>query len=65
MSMLGIALLNEIVKREEVRSASKMLDELRDYLIASLQPSQDVSDPSDGMDLVVAIFDEEENTMQF
>lgn len=65
MSMLGIALLNEIVKREEVRSASKVLDELRDYLIASLQPSQDVSDPSDGMDLVVAIFDEEENTMQF
>ncbi len=65
MSMLGIALLNEIVKREEVRSASKVLDELRDYLIASLQPSPDVSDPSDGMDLVVAIFDEEEHTMQF
>ena len=65
MGLLRKFLLNEIVKREEVRSASKVLDELRDYLIASLQPSQDVSDPSDGMDLVVAIFDEEENTMQF
>lgn len=64
MSMLGIALLNEIVKREEVRSASQVLDEIRDYLIASLQPSQDISDPSDGMDMVVAIFDEEQNNMQ-
>ena len=65
MSMLGIALLNEIVKREEVRSASQVLDELRDYLISSLQPSRDVTDPSDGMDLVVAIIDEELNVMQY
>jgi len=65
MSMLGIALLNEVVKREEVRSASQVLDELRDYLISSLQPSHDVTDPSDGMDLVVAIIDEELNTMQY
>ena len=65
MSMLGIALLNEVVKREEVRSASQVLDELRDYLISSLQPSQDVTDPSDGMDMVVVIVDEEQNTMQY
>lgn len=65
MSMLGIALLNEVVKREEVRTASQVLDELRDYLISSLQPSHDETDPSDGMDLVVAIIDEELNSMQY
>lgn len=65
MSMLGIALLNEIVKREEVKTASEVLDELRDYLISSLQPSGDMTDSSDGMDMVLAVFDDDMKTMQY
>lgn len=65
MSMLGIALLNEIVKREEIKTAGEVLDELRDYLISSLQPSRDMTDPSDGMDMVLAVFDEDMKTMQY
>jgi Serine phosphatase RsbU, regulator of sigma subunit len=65
MSMLGIALLNEIIKREEIKTASEILDELRDYLISSLQPSRDMTDPSDGMDMVLAVFDDDMRTMQY
>ncbi|MBI5217966.1 MAG: SpoIIE family protein phosphatase [Bacteroidia bacterium] len=37
MSMLGVSFLNEIVAREDVNTASQVLDELRKYVIKSLQ----------------------------
>ncbi len=37
MSMLGISFLNEIVAREDVQTASHVLNEMRKYIIKSLQ----------------------------
>ena len=57
MSMLGISFLNEIVAREEINSPSLILDELRQYIITSLQQKDGTSIESlysgmkDGMDI--------------
>ncbi|MBI5219319.1 MAG: tetratricopeptide repeat protein [Bacteroidia bacterium] len=64
MSMLGISFLNEIVARDEINSASLVLDELREYVIKSLQQKGISGEQKDGMDMAFAAIDLNPQTTQ-
>lgn len=65
MSMLGISFLNEIVSKEEVRSSSQVLDELRKYVIHSLQQKGVQGEQQDGMDIAFLALNTETNILEF
>ena len=55
MSMLGISFLNDIVRRENVQSASDILDLLRDYIKISLKQKGKEGGSTDGMDVALYV----------
>jgi serine phosphatase RsbU (regulator of sigma subunit) len=59
MSMLGVALLNEIVLNKEVRSVNAILDKLREKVIDSFH------DQDSGMDIGIILLDHKTNTLHF
>ena len=65
MSMLGMALLNEITSKSEVTSAAQILDELRTLVIKSLHQSGSVEETKDGMDMALCVFDTDLKRVQF
>lgn len=65
MSMLGMALLNEITSKSEVTSAAQILDELRTLVIKSLHQSGSVEETKDGMDMALCVFDSDLKRVQF
>ncbi len=65
VSMLGIALLNEIVRKEDVTTASQVLEDLRTQVKTSLQQTGKENDTRDGMDISLAIIDIETKIMQY
>ncbi len=65
MSMLGVAFLNEIVNNEEITQANYALNELRSYIIKSLQQTGKKGEAQDGMDIAFIAIDVNTNKMQF
>jgi len=65
MSMLGIALLNEIVLRNEFVSASQVLNELREQIKRVLQQKGLVGEQQDGMDIAFCAINSETMEMTF
>lgn len=66
MSMIGHALLNEIVNILHITDAGKILDALDDKLHKALQKSDnDYTSPSDGMDIAICVFDKKLKTVQY
>ncbi|MBI5219088.1 MAG: SpoIIE family protein phosphatase [Bacteroidia bacterium] len=65
MSMLGISFLNEIVAREDVQTAGQTLDELRKYIIKSLQQKGISGEQKDGMDMTFVAIDTELMELQY
>ncbi len=65
VSMLGISLLNEIVRNQEVRQASHVLDELRTQVKNSLKQTGKVKESKDGMDIALCVYDETKNKLEF
>lgn len=65
MSMLGIAFLNEIVLKKEVKTANQILDKLRDKVIESLQSQSNGMVTNDGMDIGLALIDHNTNELHF
>mgnify|MGYP000190908825 CR=1 FL=1 len=63
MSMLGVSFLNEIVNKDNVTTASKILDELRYLVKTTLSHSKEQK--ADGMDLSLVIIDKKNMKMQF
>jgi ligand-binding sensor domain-containing protein/serine phosphatase RsbU (regulator of sigma subunit) len=59
MSMLGVAFLNEIVKKESIDQADLILDQLRIHVLETLHNA------SDGMDMSLCIFDLKNKNMQY
>jgi len=51
MSMLGISFLHEIVRKEEVVNAAKVLNELRKAVIEALKQTGKQNEQKDGMDM--------------
>ncbi|MBI9054802.1 MAG: tetratricopeptide repeat protein [Bacteroidales bacterium] len=65
MSMLGFAFLNEIVNKEKELKANIILNQLRDYVKASLHQTGKEDEAKDGMDIALCIIDPDELKMQF
>ncbi|MFC2086461.1 PP2C family protein-serine/threonine phosphatase, partial [Bacteroidota bacterium] len=65
MSMLGVALLNEIIGKDDLSNASKILQKLRENVIKSLHQTGDPDEAADGMDIALSIIDFQKKEMQF
>jgi len=64
MSMLGVALLNEIVRQENVTTANEVLEQLRFFVKKSLQQSGKQNESKDGMDISLCVINQN-NELQF
>lgn len=65
ISILGIALLNDIVVRQNITSPDKILNELRKQIITLLHQDSEDTDNQDGMDISIICFDRDKKTYQF
>ncbi|MGW8314452.1 MAG: two-component regulator propeller domain-containing protein [Bacteroidales bacterium] len=65
MSMLGNALLNDVVSGIQELQASLILNELRDQVIRSLRQTGEVDEARDGMDIALCIIDTDQMSLQF
>ena len=65
MSMLGFAFLNEIVNKETELKANSILNQLRDYVKASLHQTGKEGEAKDGMDIALCIIDPDNFKMQY
>ncbi len=65
MSMLGITILDEIIKRKNILDASEILNQFRDEIIESLDQKNIRSTTNDGFDTAICIFDTEKNKLNY
>jgi serine phosphatase RsbU (regulator of sigma subunit) len=65
MSMLGVSLLNEIVKNKRITRPDLILNELRASIISSLKQLELKSEVKDGMDMTALVIDYKNNQLQF
>lgn len=65
MSMLGIAFLNEIVRRSDITSSNQVLDVLRDRVKQALGQKGDFSENQDGMDIGIVVINKITKKLQF
>ena len=65
MSVLGISLLNEIVRRKEIRKANQALEVLRHELKEALHQSHKDYSHNNGMDIALCIINRKEKVMQY
>jgi len=65
MSMLGITLLNEIVNKHEINSASTILDLLRQNVISALRQTGDKDKTKDGMDISLCVIEKNLASLQY
>jgi serine phosphatase RsbU (regulator of sigma subunit)/tetratricopeptide (TPR) repeat protein len=65
LSMLGIAFLNEIIRKTDICSANEVLEELRNQFKNSLHQTGRIGEAKDGMDLALCIINDENGTLQF
>jgi len=65
MSMLGITLLNEIIKNKNINTSSQVLDELRNQIKLSLQQTGQKGEQQDGLDIAFCAINNETLEMSF
>ena len=65
MSMMGISLLNQIILREETLKADEILNKLRQRLISSLETNNAQETVQDGLDISLAIIDDQNHTIYY
>jgi len=65
MSMLGMALLNELVNERELKSPAGILDTLREMIIASLRQTGQAGETRDGMDIILCVIDTREMQLRY
>ncbi|NOZ46100.1 MAG: SpoIIE family protein phosphatase [Chlorobi bacterium] len=65
MSMLGMTLLNEIVRNKEITQANHVLDELRNQIKLSLRQTGKEGEAKDGMDIALCVIDHKKKILQF
>ncbi len=65
MSMLGMSFLNEIVLKENILDADKILNQLRYEIIKSLKQSGKDDEAKDGMDMALCVIDKKNKKLQF
>jgi ligand-binding sensor domain-containing protein/serine phosphatase RsbU (regulator of sigma subunit) len=65
MSMLGITLLNNIINEQKTYDPTKILENLRDDVICSLQQNDPGAVNKDGMDITLVVVDSKNMKMKF
>ncbi len=65
MSMLGVALINELVVRKDVVRPDQLLNLLRHKIKKSLNQTGKFNEAKDGMDIAVCIIDTTSNILQY
>ncbi|MGC9374648.1 MAG: tetratricopeptide repeat protein [Bacteroidales bacterium] len=65
MSMLGVAILNEIVNTDEEQKANTILNHLRERIKKSLHQTGKENETKDGMDISLCVLDKTNNILQF
>ena len=65
MSMLGVALLNEIVRKKEIIQPGQVLNDLREYVKNYLNQTGEKSKSRDGMDMALCTIDTQSLKMQY
>lgn len=65
VSMLGMSLLNEIVRNEEIQKANSVLEKLRKEIKSSLNQKDDFDDRTEGFDMVVLIINKHTKELQY
>lgn len=65
MSMLGTALLNEIINEKEIYEPADILDLLKFKIIMALRQSENVNEAKDGMDIALCRIDKTNNELTF
>ncbi|MCT4590689.1 MAG: SpoIIE family protein phosphatase [Carboxylicivirga sp.] len=65
MSMLSISLLNELISRKKLCTASEILNELRNELKTALGQKGDDYEFQDGIDLALCVINDDKTKVQF
>ena len=65
VSMLGISFLNEIINKQEIKTASQVLESLREHIKISLKQTDNSNRSQDGMDIALCIINTKTNQLQF
>jgi serine phosphatase RsbU (regulator of sigma subunit) len=65
MSMLGVSLLNEIIRNRNILAPHEVLNNLRTMVIESLGQNQSGTEVKDGMDMTVTVVDFDEDKLYF
>lgn len=65
LSMLGISILNELVRREEIESPAELLEQLRVEMKFSLKQDSNNRGLRDGMDIAVCVINNATHQMQY
>ncbi len=65
MSMLGFALINELIRKPEIQNSAQLLDELRTQIKTSLQQTGKSDEAKDGMDIAFLTIDLETNNLSY
>jgi serine phosphatase RsbU (regulator of sigma subunit) len=65
MSMLGVSLLNEIIRNRNILAPHEVLNNLRTMVIESLGQGQTGTEVKDGMDMTVTVVDFDEDKLYF
>ncbi len=65
MSILSIALLNEIVRNREITQSNHVLDELRNQIKSAFVQYEQKSDRAEGLDIAFAVIDKTKNIIDF
>jgi len=65
MSMLGIAIINDLVRRTDIKDSAQLLDELREQVKYSLQQTGQAHEQQDGMDIAFVAIDIESKTCSY
>jgi ligand-binding sensor domain-containing protein/serine phosphatase RsbU (regulator of sigma subunit) len=65
MSMLGIAILNELVQKSEIQNSSQLIQELRKQVKISLQQTGQKGEQQDGMDIAFCAINLENYELSF
>ncbi len=65
VSMLGMSLLNEIVRKEDISRANLVLEELRKEIKSSLGQKGDFDDQTEGIDMSVVVINKHTKELQY
>lgn len=65
MSLIGTSLLNEIINEKGVIEPDEILNLLTEKVVKSLRQNEDRDSTSDGMDIAIAVVDEENELLHF